>query len=432
MGALVPRAPRQMAAMASSGSRATTGNSNFDWESHMTDLVTFRSELRDWLEAEAPESLKGVGNSVLEGVWGGKRPEFPHPEQERWLEIAAEKGLTAPTWPREYGGGGMNGEEAKVVREELARLQLPAPLIGFGLTMIGPTLLRFGTDEQKSQHLPLIVQGKIRWCQGYSEPGAGSDLASLQTRAEDDGDHYIINGTKVWTSYADKSDWIFALVRTDPTAKKQEGITFLLIDMDDPGVSVSPILLISGSSPFCETYFENVRVPKKNVISEENAGWTVAKALLGHERSMIADAFGGPAEGKKSKTMPDLAKQYVSGSNGKVGDPVLRDQIAQNEMDTAAFKYTVQRSRDAARAGHQPGPESSLFKVYGTELNQRRYELLMRIAGPQALGWEGDGFEEAELSRTREWLRSRGNSIEGGTSEIQRNIIAKRVLGLPD
>ncbi|NNL85390.1 MAG: acyl-CoA dehydrogenase [Myxococcales bacterium] len=392
----------------------------------------FRSELRDWLESNVPDSLKGMGNDVLEGCWGGRRPHFPHPDQERWLELAAGRGLTAPTWPKAYGGAELSPAQNKIFREELTRLDLPAPLIGFGLTMIGPTLLRFGTEAQKAEHLPKIVAGKIRWCQGYSEPGAGSDLASLQTRAIDDGDHYILNGTKVWTSYADKSDWIFALVRTDPDAKKQEGITFLLIDMETPGVSVSPILLISGASPFCETYFRDVRVPKANVVSKENNGWTVAKALLQHERTMIADAFGSAGGAAKSATLADLARRYAAPGRGAGVDPVLRDQIAQNEMDTASFKYTVQRARDAARAGHQPGPESSMFKLYGTELNQRRYDLLMRIAGPQALGWEGEGFDAEELSRTREWLRSRGNTIEGGTSEVQRNIIAKRVLALPD
>ena len=197
----------------------------------MTELTIFREEIREWLESSAPGALKGIGNNVLEGCWGGRHPIFPHPEQEEWLSLAAEKGLTAPTWPKKYGGAGLSDDEHKVFREEVSRLKLPAPLIGFGLTMIGPTLLRFGTDEQKAQHIPSIVKGRVRWCQGYSEPGAGSDLASLQTRAEVDGNDYIINGTKVWTSYADKSDWIFALVRTDPGAKKQEGITFLLIDM---------------------------------------------------------------------------------------------------------------------------------------------------------------------------------------------------------
>jgi alkylation response protein AidB-like acyl-CoA dehydrogenase len=250
-------------------------------------------------------------------------------------------------------------------------------------------------------------------------------------KAEDRGDHYILNGTKVWTSYADQADWIFALVRTKPEGKKQEGITFLLVDMETSGVSVSPILLISGSSPFCETHFENVKAFKSNVVSDVNGGWTVAKALLGHERSMIADAFGGGGGGSR-KTLPDLARSYLPENGAALSDPVLRDRIAQNEMDTRAFTLTVQRARDAAKAGHQPGPESSLFKVYATELNQARYELMMRIAGPQALGWEGPGFEPDELDRTREWLRSRGNTIEGGTSEVQRNIIAKRVLGLPD
>jgi len=396
------------------------------------DLASFRRELGSWLDANAPQSLAGRGDDALNGVWGGRKWVFRDPDEKLWLERAAERGLTAPTWPREYGGGGLTGEQAKALRRELGARRLPAPLIGFGLTMIGPTLLRYGNEEQKREHLPKICRGEIRWCQGYSEPGAGSDLASLQTRAQDDGDHFIIDGTKVWTSYADQCDWIFALVRTDPEAKKQEGITFLLIDMETPGVSVSPIRLISGSSPFCETHFESVRVPKANVVNGVNGGWTVAKALLGHERSMIADAFGPGRGGRRKKSLPEIARDYLPATNGRLGEPVLRDEIARNEMDTRALMLTVQRTRDAAKAGHQPGPESSIFKIFATELNQRRYDLLVRLAGPQALGWEGPGFEPEELERTRDWLRSRGNTIEGGTSEIQRNIIAKHVLGLPD
>jgi len=396
------------------------------------DLASFRRELGSWLDANAPRSLAGRGDDALNGVWGGRKWVFRDPNEKLWLERAAERGLTAPTWPREYGGGGLTGEQAKALRRELGARRLPAPLIGFGLTMIGPTLLRYGNEEQKREHLPKICRGEIRWCQGYSEPGAGSDLASLQTRAQDDGDHFIIDGTKVWTSYADQCDWIFALVRTDPEAKKQEGITFLLIDMETPGVSVSPIRLISGSSPFCETHFESVRVPKANVVNGVNGGWTVAKALLGHERSMIADAFGPGRGGRRKKSLPEIARDYLPATNGRLGEPVLRDEIARNEMDTRALMLTVQRTRDAAKAGHQPGPESSIFKIFATELNQRRYDLLVRLAGPQALGWEGPGFEPEELERTRDWLRSRGNTIEGGTSEIQRNIIAKHVLGLPD
>jgi alkylation response protein AidB-like acyl-CoA dehydrogenase len=397
----------------------------------MADLESFRAELRGWLEANGPQRLRGVPIDQLEGVWGGRKWKNPDPDQKAWLERCAARGLTAPTWPKEYGGGGLSKDEAKVLAEEMRRLRLPPPLLGFGLTMIGPTLLQFGNEEQKREHLPKICRGEIRWCQGYSEPGAGSDLAGLQTRAEDQGDHYLVSGTKIWTSYADKADWIFALVRTDPRAKKQEGITFLLIDMETPGVSVSPIKLISGASPFCETHFTNVRVPKKNVVHRVNAGWTVAKALLGHERTMVAEAFGAGASSRR--TLADRARQYVaSDAGGRIADAAARDAIARIEMDTRAFGLTMQRSRDAAKAGHQPGPESSMFKVYGTELNMRRQEMLVRLAGPQALGWEGPGFSPEELATTRDWLRSRGNSIEGGTSEVQRNVIAKRVLGLPD
>jgi alkylation response protein AidB-like acyl-CoA dehydrogenase len=399
----------------------------------MSDLERFRSDVRDWLEKNAPAELRGRPGSELEGVWGGRRWKWENPAQKLWLERCAERGYTAPSWPREYGGGGLSKDEAKVLAEELRRLRLPPPVIGFGLTMIGPTLLAFGNEEQKREHLPRICRGEIRWCQGYSEPGAGSDLAGLQTRAADAGEHYVVNGTKVWTSYADKADWIFALVRTDPAAKKQEGITFLLIDMDTPGVSVRPIQLISGSSPFCETHFADVRVPKKNVVHKVNAGWTVAKALLGHERTMVAEAFGsGGGAGGKRGTLGERAKHHLGSENGRLADAVLRDQLAQLEMDTRAFALTMQRARDAAKAGHQPGPESSIFKVYGTEVNMRRQELLVRIAGPQGLGWDGPGFDPEDLATTRDWLRSRGNSIEGGTSEVQRNVIAKRVLGLPD
>jgi alkylation response protein AidB-like acyl-CoA dehydrogenase len=352
-----------------------------------------------------------------------------------WLEVAAERGFAAPNFPQEYGGGGLSPAETKVLHDEMRRARLPLPLTGFGLTMIGPTLLRYGNEEQKREHLPPICRGGIRWCQGYSEPDAGSDLASLQTRAVRDDDHLVVSGSKVWTSYGDLSDWIFALVRTDPDAKKQEGISFLLIDMETPGVSVRPIKLISGKSPFCETRFDDVRVPIRNVIGGLNSGWTVAKYLLQHERTMIAELFGS-AQGRQPQragsALANLARDYLGGEEGPLSDAVLRDEIARCEMDDRAFALTVQRSRDAAKAGHAPGAESSIFKVYATELNKRRTELGARIAGPAALGWEGAGFDEEELRRTRHWLRARGNSIEGGTSEIQLNIIAKRVLGLPD
>lgn len=397
-----------------------------------SDPEAFRGEIREWLQQNCPAPLLVPRIGDLQIVWGGAKFVFKNPHQKEWLARAAEAGLTAPEWPREFGGGGLSRAQAKVLSQEMRNLKIPPPLIGFGLTMIGPTLLQYGNEEQKRQHLPGICQGQVRWCQGYSEPGAGSDLASLQCRAETSGNDYIVSGTKIWTTNADEADWIFALVRTDPQAKKQEGISFLLVDMATPGVSVSPIKLISGSSPFCETHFENVRVPRANVVGKVNGGWTVAKALLNHERSMIADTFG-VGGGLPRRSMAEFARDYLPcDEDGMIEDPVMCDRIARFEMDARAFGLTLQRSRDAARAGQQPGPESSMFKVYGTELNQRRHELMLRIAGPQALGWQGPGFSSEELSLTRAWLRSRGNSIEGGTSEVQRNVIAKRVLALPD
>jgi len=394
----------------------------------MDDLEQFREDTRRWLQASAPQSMCTPVSSDTELCWGGQKTQYP-PDVKRWLDVMAERGWTAPTWPKAYGGGGLSKPEAKVLSQEMARLRVRPPLIGFGLTMIGPLLLQEGSEELKRIHLPRIVRGEVWWCQGYSEPGSGSDLASLQTRAVLDGDDFIINGQKIWTSYADKADWMFLLVRTDPAARKQDGITFILLDMASPGVSVQPIKLISGASPFCETFLDNVRVPRAQVVGELNKGWAVAKALLGHERTMIADMFKDRVPGNP---LLDLARRYIPDSERRIADPALRERIVQAELDAACLDLTLKRSQDNMKAGHKPGPETSIFKYYGTELNMRRRELMVSIAGPQALGWEGAGFDESELTLTRDWLRSRGNSIEGGTSEIQLNIIAKRVLGLPD
>ncbi|MGD8859353.1 MAG: acyl-CoA dehydrogenase family protein [Myxococcales bacterium] len=402
----------------------------------MTDLDSFRADVRQYLEEKVPEGLRGqLGPDA--GYWGGRNPELYHPDAKRYCAVMAERGFTAPTWPKEYGGGGLDRAQAKVLDQELARLKLPPPLTGFGLSMIGPTLLQFGTEEQKQEHIPKIVRGEIRWCQGYSEPNAGSDLASLQTAARIEGDHMFLSGQKIWTSYGDKSDWMFVLVRTNTEVKKQQGITFVLIDMDQPGVEVRPIKLISGNSPFCETFFDNARAEMKNVIHGLNNGWTVAKALLGHERNMIGNVFGGGAPRSEKKGPPknplaELARKYLGEDGGRVADPILRDRVTQVSMDHRAFLLTLQRNADGLKAGHRPGPESSIFKIYGTELNQRREELMLSIRGPQCLGWEDVGFDADELAQTRTWLRSRGNTIEGGTSEVQLNIIAKRVLELPD
>jgi acyl-CoA dehydrogenase len=401
----------------------------------MTDVESFRGQLAEFLERELPKQLGELPPATAD-YWGGRKPELPHPMSKRYCEAMAERGLTAPTWPKEYGGGGLDKEQAKIFAAELRRLHLPVPLVGFGLSMIGPTLLQFGTDEQRREHLPKIVRGEIRWAQGYSEPNAGSDLASLAASARIAGDELVINGQKIWTSYADKADWMFGIFRTDAGGKKQEGITFLLLDMAQPGVLVRPIKLISGASPFCETFFTDARAHTKDIIAGIGNGWTVAKALLGHERTMIGDMFGTVAAARNKvaagNPLAELARVYAGERDGRLADPVLRDRIAQVTMDERCFALTMQRSADSVKAGHKPGPESSIFKIYGTELNQRRQELMLSLRGPQCLGWEGPGFDERELVQTREWLRSRGNTIEGGTSEVQLNIIAKHVLGLPD
>jgi alkylation response protein AidB-like acyl-CoA dehydrogenase len=360
---------------------------------------------------------------------GGKRAKYKNPDTQLWMQRCAEKGYTAPTWPKQYGGAGLNAREAQVLREEMAALKARTPLVGMGLSMIGPALLEYGTEEQKAEHLPKIATGEIWWCQGYSEPNSGSDLASLQTRAVVDGDEYIINGQKVWTSGADRADWIFCLVRTDPQAPKHNGITFLLFDMDQPGVTVSPIKLISGLSPFCETFFQDARALRKNVIGQVNDGWTVAKRLLQYERTMIGGGQGGAA-GRSS--LAAIAREYVGVSDGKLAQPQLREEVVQHAMNDRCFGLTVRRNQEESRSTKAPSFVSSMFKLYGTEQNKSRSELLLKAMGVQMLGWRGEGFEDKELEATRAWLRTKANSIEGGTSEVQLNIIAKRVLGLPD
>ncbi len=394
----------------------------------MTDIERFRAELAEFLERELAGQLGELPPAGIADYWGGRKPELPHPQSRRYCELMAERGLTAPTWPKEYGGGGLDKEQAKVLLAELRRLRLPLPLIG-------PTLLQFGTEDQRREHLPGIVRGEIRWAQGYSEPNAGSDLASLAASARITGDDIVLNGQKVWTSYADKADWMFGIFRTDTGGKKQEGITFLLLDMAQPGVEVRPIKLISGASPFCETFFSDARARTRDIIHGVGNGWTVAKALLGHERTMIGDVFGTGSRARNQAAgnpAVELAHDYLGVRDGRIADPVLRDRVAQLTMDERCFALTTQRAADSVKAGHKPGPESSIFKIYGTELNQRRHELMLALRGPQCLGWEGAGFDERELTQTRDWLRSRGNTIEGGTSEIQLNIIAKHVLALPD
>ncbi|GMV62538.1 MAG: acyl-CoA dehydrogenase [Parvibaculum sp.] len=397
----------------------------------MEALDKFRQETKAWLEENCPPSMR-TPMPEEETVWGGRNAKFANPDAKLWLDRMAERGWTAPTWPKEYGGGGLTRDENLVLQQELRRIKARPPLSSFGLWMLGPALLEFANEEQKKEHLPKIVRGEIRWCQGYSEPGAGSDLAGLQTKCEDKGDHYLVNGQKIWTSYADKADWIFCLVRTDPTTK-HDGISFLLFDMMSPGVEARPITMISGASPFCETFFTDVKVPKKNLVGELNKGWTIAKRLLQHEREMISGmGLGGVGAGGGIGSLEQVAKDYFGEVDGRIASPSLRDHITRQKMDSKAFALTMQRSAEEAKAGQGPGAASSIFKYYGTELNKRRYELLLELMGTKALGWEGDGFDDGEINVTRSWLRSKGNSIEGGTSEVQLNVVSKRVLGLPD
>lgn len=396
----------------------------------MTDLDTFRTETRAWLEANCPPSMM-TPMPEDEMVWGGRNAIFKNPDSKLWLDRMAERGWTVPTWPKEYGGGGLSKEEGLVLKEEMSALGCRPPLLSFGIWMLGPALLEFADEAQKKTHLPKIARGEIRWCQGYSEPGAGSDLASLQTKAVDQGDHYLVNGQKIWTSYANHADWIFCLVRTDPAAPKHQGISFLLIDMDDPAIETRPIKLISGASPFCETFFTDVRVPKEQLVGGLNQGWTIAKRLLEHERNSIAD-FGSRAQDAARSLDAIAKKMFGTDGSGRLADPVLRDTIIRNKMDGRAFELTRERAALEAEAGANPGPASSIFKYFGSEHNKRRNEILIETLGLQGLGWEGPGFEEDDLKVTRDWLRSKANSIEGGTTEVQLNIIAKRVLALPD
>ena len=398
----------------------------------MAYLDSFRGEVRAWLETNCPDSMR-TDMPEDEIVWGGRKQNWFRPEAKQWMELMAQRGWTVPHWPKKYGGGGLNSLEQKILRDEMKRINARIPLQSFGIWMLGPALLEFATEEQKLHYLPQIAKGEIRWCQGYSEPGSGSDLAGLQTRAEDKGDHYLVNGAKIWTSYADQSDWIFCLVRTDTNVPKQAGISFLLLDMTSPGISVSPIQLISGASIFCQTFFTDVEVPKQQLVGEINKGWTIAKRLLQHERNMVSVMSGNSALSRASSPkLSKLAKRYLGKDAGQTSEPGLRRRLCQHEMDSQAFKLTMKRAGEEALAGLADGNLASFIKYYNSEQNKRKYDCMLEVVGTRMLGWEGSGFDDEELDLTRQWLRSRANSIEGGTSEVQLNVIAKRVLGLPD
>jgi alkylation response protein AidB-like acyl-CoA dehydrogenase len=399
----------------------------------MGALEEFRHDTRVWLEENCPVSMREPA-SEDQAIGGGKKQEYTDPDARVWLDRMAEKGWTAPMWPAEYGGAGLSKEQNLILQDEMININARTPVSGMGFMMIGPTLLDYGTEEQKKEHLPKIASGEIRWCQGYSEPGAGSDLASLQTKCEDMGDYYRVNGQKIWTSGAQNADWIFTLVRTDPQAPKHEGISFVLIDMEQAGVTVKPIKLISGNSPFCETFFDDALVEKNNLVGQLNRGWTVGKRLLQHERSSISGMNSGGRRGRYDgmRDLATIAREYVGLVDGKLADDSLRGAIVQNEMDHRVYGLTQQRAMVENDKGETATYATSMFKYYGSEIGKERLELQLKTMGTQSLGWEGEMFSGEEHVLTRTWLRSKASSIAGGSSEVQMNIIAKRVLGLPD
>jgi alkylation response protein AidB-like acyl-CoA dehydrogenase len=398
----------------------------------MNELDDFRREVREWIAQSYPPALRAPMDLDGDDVpWGGTRTRYNTPDTLLWLRRMADRGWTVPDWPREYGGAGLDPARAGVLREELKAASCRPAVFSFGLMMLAPVLFEFGSEAQKRRYLPQIARGEVRWCQGYSEPGAGSDLASLKTRAEDMGDHWQVNGQKIWTSYADLADWIFCLVRTDPDAK-HAGISFLLIDMSSPGISTRPIPLISGKSNFCQVFFDNVRVPKDQLVGEPGAGWKIAKRLLQFERTGISGSaqsgLGGTPAGQ---SLAALAKQHAGELDGRIASPHLRSLIARHEMQSEALALTLRRvALESAATG--PSAASSVLKAVAAKHNQDKHELMLEIMGQAALGWEGAPFEAEDIDICRHWLRTKANSIEGGTSEIQYNIVAKHVLGLPD
>jgi alkylation response protein AidB-like acyl-CoA dehydrogenase len=392
----------------------------------MSEVSEFRRDVSAWIAENCPAGAKGPGQMAN----GSTKIEL-EPDVALWLERCVEKGFTAPTWPVEFGGGGLSAELAKVFYEEMGKANARTPLTGMGMTMIGPTLLEYGTQAQKERHMPKIIRGELQWCQGYSEPNAGSDLAALNTRAEDQGDHYLLSGQKIWTSGAYTADWMFALVRTDFDAPKHDGISFVLLPMDQPGVTVKPIRLISGSSPFCETFLDNAVASKDDLVGDLNRGWTVGKRLLQFERSGIGGLSGGTRPTEAGTSLPEIAKQYVGEESGRISDPAIREKVTTLNMNRASFRLTAQRANAENKSG-TPGAATSIFKLYGAALQQDGAELKRELMGFQGLGAQGDGFSDFELTTVEEWLHTKATTIYGGSNEIQANIIAKRVLGLPE
>jgi alkylation response protein AidB-like acyl-CoA dehydrogenase len=391
------------------------------------ELEAFRSEARAWLEENFPKSLSGQG-IAMHGTLTG--------DALSWRQRLGEKGWGTPTWPSEYGGGGLSQQRAQLLQQEMDQTGAFNPILavtGLGATMVGPTILEYGTEDQKQRHIPPICRGDIFWSLGYSEPNAGSDLASLSTKAEDAGDHWVVNGQKTWTSGADHSQWCGVLVRTDFKAEKRDGISFLMIDMNQPGVETRPIELIAGASPFCETFFNDARAEKTEMLGDLNAGWTVGKRLLQHERASQTGARGAMAAGPPRESLRDMAKRYVGvDSEGRLADADLRTRLTAHMMHAKAHGLTIARITEEARGNLKVSATASILKNAASAVAQTRAELTLELMGHSGLGWEGDGFSPAELAAVRGWLSGKAMSIYGGSYEIQNNIIAKNILGLPE
>ena len=375
-------------------------------------------DYRAWVEQACPEDIRRRGLRY----GGGTKNRMPGEAFKRWFDACVERGFTVPEWPVAYGGAGLDRSGTRALVDAMRAVGAPLPLFSLGTTMLGSTLREYASEDQKLRHLPRIARGEVAWCQGYSEPGAGSDLASLRTRADDHGDYYLVNGSKIWTSNAHMSDWIFCLVRTDQDAPKQQGISFLLFSLDTPGVTVRNFDLINGRSDFCEAFFDNVKVPKNDLVGPANDGWTIAKRLLQHERNAVSKGEFLPRGG----SLPAVLKQYAE------SDPAARENVLQIEMDDAAFQLTKMRAVEEGQEAGTGTFVTSTFKLLSSEIESRKLEATVAMMGTQGLGWTGNAFNDDELSSTRKWLLSKGFLIAGGSSEVQRNVVAKRVLGLPD
>ena len=395
------------------------------------DLAAFRDEVRSWLNTNFPRSLAGRAAEI--GGLSTGRNDLPD-DVRQWVRSLGERGFGAPTWPREFGGAGLTGAQNRVLQDELYNADAfnPIPFMaGMGVTMVGPTILEYGTAAQKQQHLPPIASGQIRWCLGLSEPGAGSDLAALTTRAEDKGDYWQLNGQKTWTSGADISQWCGALVRTDPHVAKRDGISFLLLPMDQPGVRTRPIRLIAGASPFCETFLTDARAEKADLLGPLNKGWTVVKRLLQHERASQTGArMAGAANEERFQ---DMAKRYVGADDsGRLADADLRTRLTNHLMDAKAHSLTAARIVAEAKGNVEVSAAASILKNSATTVAQTRSELTLELMGYNGLGWEGEQYAPEEISTVRSWLGGKAMSIYGGSFEVQNNIIAKNILGLPE